>query len=328
MMEEELIGPYDISLDVTNKCNMRCLHCYNFSGENNVMDNEMSDDDLIRLAKEIRELKPMNVCICGGEPLLRIEIVKYIIKILKEDNINVNMVSNGTLLTEKIVNELEHCGLNAIQLSFDGIGEAYDNLRGVKDGYKILLNSFELLKNSEIMKVVSIAPTKWNKNQLEEIVKICKKYDIRFIRSQYLMPLGRGNKNFNKICLQGNEYYNFIKDINKLKEKYKDQGISFEWDDPSSSFQQVKDDITIPSMYIKADGNVLFSPYIPVTFGNVKETTLKSMIENDYLKVLKEKFFLELSNNIKSVNDMIKISEMLVESFQEQDIFIEEIRSK
>ena len=31
------VGPYQLALDITNKCNLRCLHCYNASGENRVM---------------------------------------------------------------------------------------------------------------------------------------------------------------------------------------------------------------------------------------------------------------------------------------------------
>lgn len=31
------VGPYQLALDITNKCNLRCLHCYNASGENRVI---------------------------------------------------------------------------------------------------------------------------------------------------------------------------------------------------------------------------------------------------------------------------------------------------
>ena len=34
-----LIGPYQVSFDITNKCNLRCLHCYNNSGENLILKN-------------------------------------------------------------------------------------------------------------------------------------------------------------------------------------------------------------------------------------------------------------------------------------------------
>ena len=41
------VGPYQLALDITNKCNLRCLHCYNASGENRVMEHELSDDEIV-----------------------------------------------------------------------------------------------------------------------------------------------------------------------------------------------------------------------------------------------------------------------------------------
>ena len=47
------VGPYQLALDITNKCNLRCLHCYNASGENRVMEHELSDDEVIKFVKDI-----------------------------------------------------------------------------------------------------------------------------------------------------------------------------------------------------------------------------------------------------------------------------------
>ena len=64
------VGPYQLALDITNKCNLRCLHCYNASGENRVMEHELSDDEVIKFVKDILPMKLLNFCFCGGETLL------------------------------------------------------------------------------------------------------------------------------------------------------------------------------------------------------------------------------------------------------------------
>ncbi|WKV08557.1 hypothetical protein PQ743_04895 [Thermoanaerobacterium thermosaccharolyticum] len=38
-----LVGPHELAFDITNNCNLRCLHCYNASGENNVINNESKE---------------------------------------------------------------------------------------------------------------------------------------------------------------------------------------------------------------------------------------------------------------------------------------------
>lgn len=43
MLRDLIVGPHQISFDITNKCNLRCLHCYNSSGENLASQNELTD---------------------------------------------------------------------------------------------------------------------------------------------------------------------------------------------------------------------------------------------------------------------------------------------
>ena len=58
---DKLSGPFSVAFTVTNKCNYRCRHCYNNSGQN--IYRELTDDRLINIARQISELKPMNVCL-------------------------------------------------------------------------------------------------------------------------------------------------------------------------------------------------------------------------------------------------------------------------
>lgn len=49
-----IIGaPHSVALDITNKCNLRCLHCFNNSGENDVVANELSDNEVLELVDSI-----------------------------------------------------------------------------------------------------------------------------------------------------------------------------------------------------------------------------------------------------------------------------------
>lgn len=56
---------------------------------------------MMKIADQIIEVKPVLVCFCGGEPMVRFELVKKLAKKLTENEILVNMVSNGYLMDEK-----------------------------------------------------------------------------------------------------------------------------------------------------------------------------------------------------------------------------------
>lgn len=46
-----------VAIDITNKCNFRCLHCYNYSGEHN-RESEMSDQEILNIINEICDYQP------------------------------------------------------------------------------------------------------------------------------------------------------------------------------------------------------------------------------------------------------------------------------
>ena len=56
--KDSVTGPLHLALDITNKCNYRCLHCYNASGENCVVNNELTDEEVLELINQISKIKP------------------------------------------------------------------------------------------------------------------------------------------------------------------------------------------------------------------------------------------------------------------------------
>lgn len=123
----------DINIDITRKCTLKCRHCYNHSGEMN--NDELTSDELFRIMNDLASTRPDNFCICGGEPLLKKEIIFRFIDHQKKINseMNIGMVTNGELLTESIGEKLIYYGLNNIQFSIDGATEnSHDWLRNKK----------------------------------------------------------------------------------------------------------------------------------------------------------------------------------------------------
>ena len=111
LLDQGLIlrGPFEIAIDITNKCNYRCLQCYNARGENNTEGNELSDSEFLDLVDDICPMKPNNVCFCGGEPTLRLNLLCESAKRLRQSGIkSVSMVTNGSYIDDRVAHELYH----------------------------------------------------------------------------------------------------------------------------------------------------------------------------------------------------------------------------
>lgn len=139
---------FGLFFQITNKCNARCLMCFNWQ-KINKPSNELSLDEIERFAKTMGSVPSLTIG--GGEPFLRDDLAE-ICQIFYKNNqtkrisIPTNCLLPGRIvnLTEKIL-EIGSIRL-AIVLSLDGLKEVHDYIRGVKGTFDKVLETYEKLK--------------------------------------------------------------------------------------------------------------------------------------------------------------------------------------
>ncbi|MBI5632111.1 MAG: radical SAM protein [Nitrospirae bacterium] len=123
-----------LELQITDRCNLRCKHCYiaplssERSGEGPVPEvfHELSVDQIRTILREFEELQGLRVMITGGEPLLHKDFTA-INTMLPDFLIRKVLFSNGLLLNRGLLRGLH---LDEIQISIDGLEQAHDIIRG------------------------------------------------------------------------------------------------------------------------------------------------------------------------------------------------------
>jgi len=97
--EKPLLGWLDMEL--TERCNNNCLHCYINLPENDVQakERELPFEEVKRILKEAASLGCITVRFTGGEPLLR-EDFKEIYLFSKREDLRVMIFTKG--LTHKL----------------------------------------------------------------------------------------------------------------------------------------------------------------------------------------------------------------------------------
>ena len=151
----DLDFPLKLQWKVTNKCNLKCAHCY--LGE--LTNKELSAEELMKIATKIANSNIMEVTITGGEALL-VKSLPDIVKLLIDSEISVNIFTNAVLL-DKFEKELsEKMGYSPTSklnffISVDGLEETHNIIRGngtfektmnniklvVSKGYKVTTNT-------------------------------------------------------------------------------------------------------------------------------------------------------------------------------------------
>ncbi|MCI5121805.1 MAG: radical SAM protein, partial [Candidatus Electrothrix sp. AUS4] len=139
-----------LALILGMECNFACKYC--FEGKQKGGEKAMDDrtaDQLIAFIKE--RFKPgkekLVLQIYGGEPLLYTKRIIYLAERLKPfieergAEFVFTLISNGSLLTEKVVDELNAWGLDGVKVTIDGPPENHNQFRPFKSG----VGSFDVI---------------------------------------------------------------------------------------------------------------------------------------------------------------------------------------
>ena len=122
---------YRVELMVTQDCNLTCSYCYQQDRLYNK--NHMSDIVKEQTITFINNLNfPCTVTFYGGEPLLNYETIIYFLEKLRGDN-TYSIITNGTLLSKSVIDELSKKGIKDCQITIDGNRDVHDKRRHYKD---------------------------------------------------------------------------------------------------------------------------------------------------------------------------------------------------
>ncbi len=111
-----------LELQITDRCNLRCRHCY--IGE--TAPKELSIEQITEILKEFEQMQGLRLMITGGEPLLHSNF-DALNHLLPDFLIRKVLFTNGLLLDKDILRDLN---VDEIQISIDGLEKGHDSLRG------------------------------------------------------------------------------------------------------------------------------------------------------------------------------------------------------
>ena len=108
-----------MQLYLTNRCNMRCPHCYMNAGE--AIGTELSTEEVFAILNAYRQNDGVDVKLTGGEIALRPDLFKTV-KYGADIGLHMELLTNGTLWTKEDVARISPY-VTVVQISVDGYNE-------------------------------------------------------------------------------------------------------------------------------------------------------------------------------------------------------------
>ena len=161
-------APLQVSIEVTRRCPLECLHCYN----NLPMDDlearhrELSTEEHFRILDELVEMGCFWLLYTGGEIFARkdfLEIYTY----AKKKGFLITLFTNGTIINEQIADYLAEWPPFAIEITLYGrTRETYEALTAIPGSYDRCLRGIKLLKERGLPLKLKTVATSVNKHEI------------------------------------------------------------------------------------------------------------------------------------------------------------------
>jgi radical SAM protein with 4Fe4S-binding SPASM domain len=263
--------PYSITMEVTSACNLSCVMCSTDSGTPG--DDDLTLEDIVPFVEQVKKYKPTPFAISGGEPLIKKDIVLYMVEQLTPiKEIAVSIFTNGTLITRDYAQQLRDAGLTIARVSLDGhTAEVHDAIRG-KGAFKKSVEGIKNLKELGIhvntVSVFSKMNIRYHQHIRDFVREIADSNDYVSV-----YPWGRSPEDLN---LTTEESLNFR--ISSLETDKIVTNVS-----PRTRCNVGE------TIYIKANGDIF--PCFLLRFpefkvGNIKENDLADIYETDIIQEL------------------------------------------
>lgn len=184
-----------VYIEPTVACNLDCITCFRNAWDQPI--GKMTEETFESILNGLKKLDPIPDVYFGGigEPLFHVKTIEWIRRIKQELGVKVELITNGTILTEKKAREIIDAGLDTLWVSLDGATpEGFADVRLGAELPVILENLRRLFKmrggghfpKPEIG--VAFVAMKRNINDLPKIIKLGHTFGARYFSVSNVQP--------------------------------------------------------------------------------------------------------------------------------------------
>jgi MoaA/NifB/PqqE/SkfB family radical SAM enzyme len=165
--------PLEGFIDLTYRCNNNCRHCWLWTPDTAAeAAQELTFDEIRRIADEARAMGCRSWAISGGEPMLRADFEEIFEYLTRKGAYTLN--TNGALITPRIAELMKRPGLKMIAL-YGATADVHDHITRTPGSFDAFMKGCSLLKEAGTSFMVQVIPMRDNRRQFEEMMILAEK---------------------------------------------------------------------------------------------------------------------------------------------------------
>ena len=158
---------FTFHVELTSKCNERCVHCY--------IPHECKNTDIehglmIKALDQCKEMGVMNIVFSGGEPMLHPNFCDFM-RYAKDLDFNVTVLSNLTLLDDEILSALKYRHTSCVNVSLYSMdAQVHDAITTVEGSFFRTKNNILRLIDNNIAVQINCPIMKQNQATFQDVI--------------------------------------------------------------------------------------------------------------------------------------------------------------
>jgi MoaA/NifB/PqqE/SkfB family radical SAM enzyme len=216
----DLGAPLYIAWQVTNECDLACLHCIEESGPGKAFRDELSEVQICRFLEQVTAEQVPYVSLSGGEPTLHplfLRMVAY----LCERNTQLKIETNAHSLDAHMCGQLRELGVKAVQVSLDGASRDTFNRMRVRGNFDRAIEGIRSLRAAGVPIEINYSPTLFNAHEVGLAVDLAYALGAVSFYTGRTMYTGNAVKTWQKLTPSEEQYTRFFEVLHAKTAEYR-----------------------------------------------------------------------------------------------------------
>ncbi len=257
--------PLSVQLDITYRCNERCVHCYLDHEDHG----EMTTAEIKHLLDEMAEAGVFLLTLSGGEIFLRkdfFQILEYARRLM----FCVKLKTNAVLIRERDARRIKDLGVESIQVSiYSHRPEVHDAITLIPGSLKRSLDAIRFLKSQGIKVIIANVLMTENMQDYSSVRTLAAELGVECTLDPTVTPMMDGNRSTLSLGV----------DQNALRQVFRDSSLVGDVEEfcaiPAKADADALDSLPCSAghtaCYVSPYGDVYPCVQFPLPTGNVRQ---------------------------------------------------------
>ncbi len=182
--------PLSVQLDLTYRCNERCVHCYLDHDDHG----EMTTAEIKDLLDQMADAGVFYLTISGGEIMMRRDFFA-ILEHARLRTFCIKLKTNGVLIREKEAQRLRDLGVESVQISiYSHRSEVHDEITKMPGSFRQSIEAVRFLRAQGLLVTMANVLMTQNAADYKSVRLLAAELDAKFIIDPTITPMMDGDR--------------------------------------------------------------------------------------------------------------------------------------